>query len=114
MSTDKKNNLISVIIPAYNVEDYLERCLRSILRQSYQELEIIVIDDGSEDGTLSVAEKMSALDARIQVIHQDNGGVTRARMRGAADKCMKLCCAMPQLPGRTSAAAVIRRSFLIM
>lgn len=82
MSTDKKNNLISVIIPAYNVEDYLERCLRSILRQSYQELEIIVIDDGSEDGTLSVAEKMAALDARIQVVHQNNGGVTRARMRG--------------------------------
>lgn len=82
MSTDQKNNLISVIIPAYNVEDYLERCLRSILRQSYQELEIIVIDDGSEDGTLNVAEKMAALDARIQVVHQNNGGVTRARIRG--------------------------------
>lgn len=78
-------NLISVVIPAYNIQDYLGPALDSILAQTYENLEIIIVDDGSRDGTGAVADRYAAKDDRIRVIHKENGGVTSARLRGVAE-----------------------------
>lgn len=74
--------LISVIIPAYNAEKYIERCIRSVQNQTYQNIEIIVVNDGSADGTEAVARRCGVQDARIQVFSQENKGVSAARNRG--------------------------------
>ena len=77
--------LISLVIPAYNIQDYLGPTLDSILAQSYENLEIIVVNDGSKDGTGAVADAYAAKDSRIKVVHKENGGVTSARLRGVAE-----------------------------
>ena len=74
--------LISVIIPAYNVEKRLDRCLQSVCDQSWPNLEIIVVDDGSPDGTGAVLDQWAARDPRITAIRQQNAGVSQARNRG--------------------------------
>ncbi len=74
--------LISVIVAAYNIEAYLPRCLDSLLMQSYQELEIIVVDDGSKDHTGMICDQYAQRDSRIQVIHQENQGLSGARNTG--------------------------------
>lgn len=71
---------ISVIVPAYNIEPYLGRCLDSLLAQSYPGLEIIVTDDGSTDGTAALLDRYAAEHSQIVAIHQPNGGVTSARL----------------------------------
>lgn len=73
---------VSIIIPAYNSEKYIERCLHSIILQSYQNLEIIVVNDGSNDNTLTLLEKLSKKDQRIQIIDQLNMGTLMARLKG--------------------------------
>lgn len=73
---------ISVIIPVYNVEDYLERCVRSVVTQTYVNLEIILVNDGSTDGSGELCDKFAATDSRIKVIHKDNGGLSDARNAG--------------------------------
>lgn len=73
---------ISVIIPVYNAEPFLPACLDSVLAQTHRELEILLIDDGSTDGSGAICDRYAALDSRIRVIHQENGGVSRARNRG--------------------------------
>ncbi|MDO4762966.1 MAG: glycosyltransferase family A protein [Flavobacteriaceae bacterium] len=73
--------LISVIVPCYNVEKYVAECLESIIAQTYQNLEIIVINDGSTDNTVE-AIKPFLSDDRIKYIHQENKGVSEARNRG--------------------------------
>lgn len=79
--------LISVIIPVYNVEKYLRRCLDSVIAQTYQKLEIICVDDGSIDDSGKICDQYAVRDARIKVIHQENQGLSAARNRGidAAD-----------------------------
>lgn len=74
--------MVSIIIPVYNCESYLRKCLMSILQQSYTEIEIIVIDDGSQDGSLKICKEMEATDNRIRVFHQNNCGVSVARNIG--------------------------------
>jgi len=74
--------MISVIIPVYNVGEYLERCLDSILCQSCKELEIILVDDGSTDQSGALCDNYAAKDERLKVIHQPNGGVSKARNAG--------------------------------
>lgn len=74
--------LISVIVPIYNVEKYLEKCLKSIVNQSYNNLEIILVNDGSTDGCLDIIEKYKKLDDRIKVINKKNGGLSDARNCG--------------------------------
>lgn len=74
--------LISVIVPIYNQEKYLERCVDSILRQTYSNLEIILIDDGSTDKSGEICEAYLRKDTRIQVVHKKNGGLSSARNAG--------------------------------
>ena len=76
------DELISVIVPVFNIEDYLENCIRSILRQTYTNLEIIAVDDGSTDASLSVLKKLEAEESRLHVLHQDIGGGSSARLAG--------------------------------
>ena len=71
--------LISVIVPVYNAEKYLGQCLESIVAQSYRHLEIIVVDDGSTDGSGTICDRWAERDERIRVIHQPNGGHSAAR-----------------------------------
>lgn len=77
-----KDILVSVIVPAYNIEPYIGRCLDSILNQSYQSLEIIVVDDGSKDETGKIIDQYAGKDSRIVPIHKENGGVSSARLAG--------------------------------
>lgn len=77
-------DLISVIVPVYNVADDLPRCLDSILAQKYPRIEMIAVDDGSSDSSGKVLNEYARRYANIQVIHQENGGVTSARLRGVA------------------------------
>lgn len=81
MNPDK----ISVIVPVYNLAEYLPRCLDSILSQTHHNLEVIVVDDGSADASFDVMRHYARKDSRIKAIHQENGGVTSARLRGIAE-----------------------------
>lgn len=76
------NQLISVIIPVYNSEKYLNKCLTSILTQTYSNIEVIIINDGSNDNSLSICEKFKEKDNRIRIITQENKGVSYSRNRG--------------------------------
>ncbi len=71
--------LVSVIIPVYNVEAYLKRCLDSVVNQTYRNLQIILVDDGSPDNCGVICDQYAAKDKRITVIHQENGGLSVAR-----------------------------------
>ena len=77
-----KKELISVIITVYQVKDYIEKCIESVINQTYKNLEIIVIDDGSTDGSSEILDKYALEDKRIKVIHKENGGVGNARNTG--------------------------------
>ena len=81
---ETKNQTVSIIIPVYNVEGYVERCIRSIMEQSYADLQIIVVDDGSTDGSAGIVEGLAAEDERILLIRQENAGVGAARNTGLA------------------------------
>lgn len=76
------NTLISIIVPAYNVESYIKECILSILNQTYTGIEVIVVDDGSIDSTPSIIDKIADQDTRIIPIHQRNAGVSAARNVG--------------------------------
>jgi len=76
--------LISVIVPVYNVEAYLDRCVQSIVDQTYPNLEIILVDDGSLDNCPAMCDAWAARDSRIKVIHKENGGLSDARNAGMA------------------------------
>jgi len=76
--------LISVIVPVYKVEPYLDRCVESIVNQTYENLEIILVDDGSPDNCPAMCDAWAEEDARIRVIHKENGGLSDARNAGMA------------------------------
>lgn len=78
----KQQELISVIIPVYKAEKYLPTCLESVLTQTYQNLEVILVDDGSPDNSGAVCDEYAAKDRRVRVIHQKNGGASAARNAG--------------------------------
>lgn len=76
--TKKKDGLISVIIPVYNAEKYLKKCIESVIAQSYQDIEIILINDGSTDGSLDICRYYAACDNRVRFIDsQTRGGYRR-------------------------------------
>lgn len=74
--------LVSIIVPIYNVEKYLDRCIQSILNQSYENLEIILVDDGSPDRSSEICDEYRKSDQRIIVVHKENGGLSDARNAG--------------------------------
>lgn len=76
--------LISVIVPVYNVEPYLHKCVDSILNQTYRNLEVILVDDGSPDGCPEICDEYAETDRRVRVIHKPNGGLSDARNAGMA------------------------------
>lgn len=79
------NDLISVIVPAYNVEKEITRCLDSIAAQTYQNIEILAVDDGSSDATAEILDRYSETHKNVRVIHKENGGVTSARLCGVRE-----------------------------
>lgn len=78
------NDLISIIIPVYKVEEYLEKCIESVLKQTYTNLQIILVDDGSPDNCGKICDEYAKKDPRIEVIHKVNGGLSDARNVGIA------------------------------
>ena len=74
--------MISVIVPVYNVEPYVRKCLDSVINQTYRDLEILVIDDGSTDGSSRICDEYAERDKRIRVISQSNQGLSSARNTG--------------------------------
>lgn len=76
--------IFSIVIPVYNVESYLEKCIDSVINQNYSNLQIILVDDGSTDKSGIICDKYALLDNRIEVIHQKNGGLSTARNSGLA------------------------------
>lgn len=79
---DKKRKMVSIIVPVFNVEKYIVKCIESIINQTYTNLEIILVDDGSTDCSGFLCDKFSLKDKRIVVIHKNNGGLSDARNRG--------------------------------
>ncbi len=75
-------DLISIIVPIYNVEEYLEKCVDSILNQTYKNLEIILVNDGSSDDSINICNRYEKEDSRVKVIHKQNGGMSDARNTG--------------------------------
>ena len=80
MTTNKK--LISIIVPVYNAENYIAKCIESLINQTYKNIEIILVDDGSTDKSAIICDEYAKKDSRIFVLHQKNGGVSRARNNG--------------------------------
>ena len=77
--------IVSVIVPVYNAEAYLGKCIRSILSQTFQDYELLIIDDGSTDGSGAICDKLCLEDSRVKVIHKANGGVSSARNIGITE-----------------------------
>lgn len=78
----KHEALVSVVVPVYQVAEYLHRCVDSILRQTYAELQVILVNDGSTDGSAAICDAFRLKDARVDVVHQANAGLSAARNRG--------------------------------
>ena len=78
----KNDFLVSVVVPVYNIRDYIEKCLKSIVSQSYDNLEIVVVDDGSTDGSGKLCDEFAKKDKRVRVFHKKNGGLSDARNFG--------------------------------
>lgn len=76
------NNLVSIIVPVYNVEKWLEQCVNSVLSQTYKKFELILVDDGSTDNSGSICDSLARSDNRIKVFHKQNGGLSSARNYG--------------------------------
>ena len=79
-----EHDLISVIVPVYNMKNYLERCVNSVLNQTYERLEIILVDDGSTDASPEMCDAYARQDGRVKVVHKENGGLSDARNAGLA------------------------------
>jgi glycosyltransferase involved in cell wall biosynthesis len=86
------SDLVSVIIPVYNVRDYLHKCIDSVKTQTYTNLQIILVDDGSADGSGEICDEAATRDQRITVIHQANGGLSAARNKGLETATGKYVC----------------------
>ncbi len=82
MEIESKNSLVSIIVPIYNAKQFIERCIKSILNQTYQNWELILVDDGSSDGSFAVCKRYAEIDKRITAVHKENGGVSSARNIG--------------------------------
>ena len=81
-ATTMEESLISIIVPVYNVESYLKKCVDSIINQTYQKIEVILVDDGSSDGCAQICDEYQDIDNRVRVLHKKNGGLSSARNAG--------------------------------
>lgn len=79
---ENKDSLVSIVIPTYNVENYIEKCIRSLLGQTYGNIEVIVVSDGSTDSSVRICRELQKTDGRIRIIEKENGGVSSARNTG--------------------------------
>lgn len=84
--------LITIIIPIYNVEDFFEKCIKSLIHQTYRNIEIILVDDGSTDHSGAICDDYAKTDKRIKVIHKNNGGVSSARNIGIENSTGEYIC----------------------
>lgn len=84
--------MIGIIIPVYNAEKYIDRCLSSVTSQTYRDLDVVVIDDGSSDASPQICDAWMRKDSRIRVFHQKNMGVTAARKNGVEKTCGEWIC----------------------
>lgn len=84
---DFTEGLVSIIVPVYNAEKYLDECIESILKQSYVNYEVLLVDDGSTDGSAAICDAYAWKDKRIKVFHQNNAGVSAARNKGIEEAC---------------------------
>ena len=82
---EEKNIIISIIVPIYNVEEYLEECLESIRNQTYTNIEVILVNDGSIDGSKEICERFCQQDNRFKLVTQENQGLSAARNRGVKE-----------------------------
>ncbi len=89
---DEVDDMISVVVPVYNAEKYIDKCVESILNQSYKNLELILVDDGSSDLSLKKCEAKKECDSRIVLVSQKNSGVTKARSVGVENASGKWVC----------------------
>ena len=80
--TEQNFPLVSIIVPVYNVEKYLDKCMVSILCQSYKNIEVIIVNDGSTDKSLNICNKWKEKDSRIEMFSQPNKGLSSARNKG--------------------------------
>ena len=83
---------ISIVVPVYNVEKYLERCIDSILAQTFTDFELLLINDGSKDSSGLICDKYTEKDSRIRVFHKENEGVSRARNLGISNARGRWLC----------------------
>src|SRR6188472_365311 len=102
-----RNALVSVVVPVYQVEDYLAECLDSLLRQAYRRLEIVVVDDGSTDRSAQIARAYADRDGRIVMVRQDNAGLGAARNTGL-DHCTGELVTFVDSDDRVPPAAFLR------
>ena len=86
------NYLLSVVIPVYNAEKYLTKCINSILNQTFTKFELLLIDDGSSDNSLAICNNFALVDYRVKVFHQENQGASVARNRGILESTAKYIC----------------------
>ena len=86
--------LFSVIVPVYNVEEYLSKCIESVLGQTYTQFELILVNDGSTDNCGKICDEYAAKDRRIRVVHKENGGLVSARQKGAGEATGDYVCCL--------------------
>ena len=79
--------ILSVVVPVYNVENYLRQCIDSILNQTLQDIEVILVDDGSTDRSAAICDEYAGADSRVKVFHQKNTGLVGARKKGVELSC---------------------------
>ena len=88
---ENMNFKISVVIPFYNSKKYLDQCIKSVANQTFREIQIILVDDGSFDESITICKKWQSIDARITILQQENNGVSSARNLGLLHACSKYC-----------------------
>ena len=92
MASIEMKPTFSIIVPVYNVEHYLQRCIESVLSQSYQNFELLLVDDGSKDKSGAVCDEYAKKDNRVRIFHKENGGVSSARNVGLDNACGEWIC----------------------
>ena len=84
--------IISVVVPVYNIEKYLDRCITSILNQTFRDFELLLVDDGCTDNSGAICDRYASNDDRVRVFHKPNGGVSSARNRGIEEAQGQFIC----------------------